>query len=474
MTSDNSIENSGSVFSKDDIVKLGIIALIFLAFNAGYYALSYPESRIQFDSPSYIEPAEMLVNEFKYESVLRLPGYPLLIAGAMAITNNYVAAVIVIQIGLTLCAGVFAVMIGNYYLQKISWPLFLLVLFNSAVMPYNHTILPDVLFMVLFLGYLLFLIKTVKDKSLWNALWCGVFAGLMTLTRGNGYYLSLLTPLLIMVCYIGEFKNIGFKKVAIKPVIFLIVFAAVISPWLAFNYKTKGTLSVNTSEYMDQSVIQVLVGVDRLGKGATFFEAFDSVREKAAEIKASETGEYVDPKTIDGDYLVSHGREIFFMHPKKDNAKAILIATGLFYFDPGYKPIANQLKIECLHLDNSVFGGRWTVGRFFKTLFSSSSLPLILDVGLIGFIVLLRILAVVGFFACFKGKDWQLLMFAGVTVLYFTVTTGLVAYARYRVAIEPVLLILAVMGATYCKDTWQKTRAIDAKFKHANNTDINA
>lgn len=442
---------SGEDFCKADIIKLVVIVLLFLVYNGAFFALSYPESGLAYDSASYIKPAEMLVSGLGYESRLRLPGYPLVIAAAMAITKDYQVAVIVIQVGLVLWAGIFTVMIGRYLLKKTSWLLLILVLFNNAITIYSHMILPDVLFMQLFLGYFLFLIKTLKDKSLFNAVWCGVFGGLMTLTRGNGFYLSLCTPALIMLCEIGEFKNIGLKRVLLRPVVFILVFAAVISPWVMFNYNTKGTLSVNTREYIDLSIIQTLAGVDRLAKRATFDEAFESVKEKAAKIKASQTESQGETDSADGHFVVTHAREIFFMHPKKDIAKAILAATGSFYFDPAYKPFTNHLKIESLQLDNSLFGGRWSVGGFFKALFSFSSLPLILDAALIGLIVLLRIFGLVGLFACFKGKDRQVLICVVAAILYFTITTGLVAYARYRLAIEPILLMLAVMGAGYCK-----------------------
>ena len=67
-------------FGKNQII---ISFFLFLGLNIVIYGLSPPDSFIAQDTKGYLEPAQLLINEDIYRSDIRLPGYPIMLAGIL-------------------------------------------------------------------------------------------------------------------------------------------------------------------------------------------------------------------------------------------------------------------------------------------------------------------------------------------------------------------------------------------------------
>ncbi|MCK5580575.1 MAG: glycosyltransferase family 39 protein [Candidatus Omnitrophica bacterium] len=451
-------QNTCSVyFCKKRLWQFSFIAVLFIIVNLCFYAYSIPDKRFSNDSPGYIQPAKLLITELRYDSPLRLPVYPAFIAIAMKLTNHYDVAVIIAQIILLLCSGILAVLIGEYYLKKISPLLFALVLFNTSLIISPHRILPDTLFLFLFLSYCYFLIKSIQSNKLLNPVICGIFATLLSLTRGNGFYLSLITPVIILLCDYLRHRVIFTKRLILKPLLFFIVFLTTVSPWLLHNYKVNGRVGVNSQAYVDFAVHENLMRIEYLSHGVSKKQASDSIFKKALELEGMSFAGNMGLKREEKHRLVaSHVKEIISMYPKKDIFVAGLKSMGFFYLDPSYKNFTGHLKIKSLHLDKSQLGNNLSLPLFFKALFSGSGLPFICYGSIVLFLVILRVLLVIGWILLVKQKKWSLAICCTIIISYFTLTSGLIGYARYRIPIEPILLILAVYGLSCLNDIWRK------------------
>ena len=444
-------------FSKKRLWQFIVITVLFIVLNLIFYTCSIPGKRFANDSSGYIKPAKLLITEFRYDSAFRLPVYPAFIAIAMKLTDHYDVTVVIWQIALLLCSGIIAVLIGECYLKKFSPLLFALVLFNTSLIVGAHKILPDTLFLFLFLSYCYFLLQSIQNNRLINPVICGVFATLLSLTRGNGFYLSLVTPVIILLCDCLRHRVIFTKRLILKPLLFFFVFLVTITPWLFYNYKVNDRIEINSQAYFDFTVHENLMRIEYLSHGVSKKQASSSILKKALEFEGMTFTDNMNLTRGDKHRLVaSHAKEIISMYPKKDLFVAGLKAVGFFYLDPSYKNFTDHLGIKSLHLDKSQLGNNLSIPLFFKTLFSGSGLPVLCYGSLVLFVIILRVLLVVGWILLIKHKKWSLAIYCTILISYFTLTSGLIAYARYRVPVDPILLIVAVYGLSCLNNIWRK------------------
>jgi len=438
---------SKSKIPKRNTKNIIVVFILFCIANYCYYAFSRENAAIARDTKNYIEPARLLVLEGKYESKYRLPAYPLFLAVFLIFNSNITNPVIFCQVMLLFGCALIAKQITEIFIKKNGLFVLVLVAFNPSGILYAHKILPDIMFLFVFLLFVLFLVRSYHDTSMICAAITGICACILALCRGNGVYLIYLMP--IMIC-LG--CRIISKKIALRQIIRLcsVSFGVAVlglAPWLIFNWVKHHDLMINSEEYVNYAIHDNMLRFEYLGKRLSIEEARESVLDKAWKHAGITESEWQEKTINDNHKLVAtYAKDILSDYPSKLIIYTVVRAMGYLIFDPGYKNFINHLDIKWLNIDKERISTKVTMREFFSEVFFSYKLTLkVYSLLLITFLVL-RLLGFVGFVAAVKQKNWELIMICGGLVLYSILIVGLIGFARYRLPIDPILILWAVYG----------------------------
>lgn len=431
---------------KSERMRILVIFLIFLGVNLFFYNLSSHNASVSTDSPSYLRPARILVQEGVYRSIIRLPVYPIFLAVFYVFTEQPQQYAVLAQVAMTFCTALVACRISKYLFPQFGILVLILTAFNSNALLHAHKILPDTLFSLLFAIFLLFLIRSYHYRSYINPVLCGLAAGLMALTRGNGAYLIVLMPVFMILgrrispdCLTRRCFTMSFISV--------LTAVLVITPWLYYNWSTRGILKINSPEYVNFAIHDNLLRIEYLSSGLSKPEATDVIRQAALQKAGIDPAQWQDKTTFESFQLVkTYAGSILLDYPPKVLFYAGVRSLGYFFLDPGYKDFAGHLDVETLHLGKDKLGSNVSIRTFFSQLFFSPEPATKVYALFVVVLMLLRLAAFFGLVASVVNRNRQLLVICGGFILYFAFISGLIGYARYRLPIDPLLNIAAVYG----------------------------
>lgn len=431
---------------KSERMRIPLVFLVFLGVNLLFYNLSSHNASLVTDSPSYLKPARLLVQEGVYHSIIRLPVYPIFLALFYVFTEQPQQYVVLAQVVMTFCIALVAYRISKYLFPQFGVLVLILTAFNSNALLHAHKILPDTLFSLLFVLFLLFLIRSYHYRSFINPVLCGLAAGLMALTRGNGAYIIVLMPVFMILgrrispdCLTMKCFKMSFVSV--------LTAVLVITPWLCYNWSTRGILKINSHEYVNFAIHDNLVRIEYLSSGLSKREAADVIRHAALQKAGIDPAQWQDKTIFESFQLVkTYAGGILLDYPPKVLFYAGVRSLGYFFLDPGYKNFAGHLDVETLHLGKDKLGSDVSIRVFFSQLFFSPEPATKVYALFVVILLFLRLLAFFGLVASIADRNWELVIICGGFILYFALISGLIGYARYRLPADPLLVIPAVYG----------------------------
>ena len=417
------------------------------------------------DSQNYLALAEHLLEkqqfsvyeeETGYREAARTPGYPLFIAFANLISGGRKWFVIMLQCILEafLACAIFA--LAGALLNKVLPGLLAAMLYSihphQAL--YTTQVLSEILFtFVLFLSIASFIYFVCKRKTILILL-AGGLLGIATLIRPISLY--FVVPIII-VCIFAFGKQLRFLIKLVT--LFLLAFFVVLSPWYIRNIITYDKLffatigSLNIGFYNAAFIIAKKNGV-------TLEEAQLLVAEEVKRRHSipDETYRYASDNPEICAQIASYGFEVIRQNPGKYAALHMIgflhtfvpMEYTLLYKLFGKQGVERVGKTKAISkgVISDSFRGRFasmfrTVmnERFrkfpwwFTTIWFAFSL----------FQLLIYFLALRGF-AHFWKQQKVLFLFFLLTIIYFAILPGPVGDARFRVPIEPILVLLAGAG----------------------------
>ena len=117
--------------------------------------------------------------------------------------------------------------------------------FLLALEPYSillsFILYTETCFTFLFLIFLIFLFRYMKEQTIRNAIWSRVFLGLATLVKPTVQYLPIIIPIIMLYFFRKQLKISLLKHL----LIFLAVFSLLITPWVYRNYKEFGKFGMS-------------------------------------------------------------------------------------------------------------------------------------------------------------------------------------------------------------------------------------
>ncbi len=368
-------------------------------------------------------------------SPIRVPIYVVFLAISKKIFNN-IYFVISIQIFLSFYTLYLIFLIGKFFSLDIAKISILLAavslnLFNSTVF-----ILTESIFLIFFLLFIYFFLKievSNKEKINKYLFLSAIFLGLSTLTRPIAYYFF---PIIILI-----FFKIGLENKIKKILTFVIVFGVIISPWCFRNYQTFGHYKLTNS-----------AGPNLAGYYLPYIKSkAEGISTKEARLKNyEELNEQIDYNQ--NPFVVSNFEKDFFFY-KIDDYPIIFVFQA--WLEGNLKLIFSPPAIDTFYLldiektNFSQINEKNFFNKVYIYLFKNEnnfySLVLISSIFII---VIFRLLFLYSIFACQKKDLYKLIFFLTIIAINF-VLTGPIGSARYRIIVEPFLIILSSISINH-------------------------
>ena len=440
-----------SVLCKRKAVFVIIVAL-FVALNVVLYVLSPPNSFVADDTDLYLKSASEWVSEGKYNSGIRIPGYPMLLATLLPFGNNLGGIVVLIQM-ITLLGTAFAAMkIAERFFPHYGIFIFLLVVFNPVALLYSQLILPDNVFSFLFIVHVLFVIKAYRESSVKSAVLAGITGGVLALLRGNGLYVILVMPILLIVG--GRLAPVQrlYKRLFVLGGVSLAAAFMVLSPWVYHQWVENGHVEIVTEEYRNYVIWSNVVLCEMLVSSSSKNEASKAVYRKSLELSGITSGELNNYGKVEMYRDVAeHGKDILLDYPSMKLIQAAFKAVGKFFFSNGASGWLKFFGLQAKSVEELHKSSRTTFYNSLSRVLFSNIQSIAIFAIVFGFLFIMRILNILGCVIVLKKREWEMTLIVGGYIFVFAFITAFLGYSRYRLPIDPLLAILAVRGILQLK-----------------------
>jgi len=429
------------------------VVLLVSLFVRGMVLVStmeFQDVHLQPDSRMYLSLAEGIIRygSFSYPTTPeipdaeRMPGYPLFLAGVLSLFGGSLLSVVVIQILIDSLSCVLIYRLGETLWKGGGLICGLLAGVNIGMMTYSHFVLSDSLFLLLFLVVLTLVLEFLRKPRWLTSAMLGTGIGVATLIRPVMVYFPLvLIPFLFL--YLTFNLNVSWGIGAGKVALCLVLMFGVLLPWMARNHVHYGRyrLTAQAGEHLLQYIVPFTW---QYSKGIPFIEGMKRANlafDKEAQAAASHV-DFSNPFEK-SDFQVKMALGYLKEEPKSAIIKAWLFGMTKNLFAPAIIDLSYLLKIERPHFFYT--GGKTLYERgitFLRSLKGWFGFAVLANMTVL---LLARLIQVWGLILLMKAKIWEGTLFF-LTIAYFLLVSGPVGYAKYRLPLEPVLIILLGIG----------------------------
>lgn len=416
------------------------------------------------DSVGFVVLADNILNLHRFSSsdlayepeTFRTPGYPVLIAAWKGIFGSY-RFLPLLQIILMAGTAVMIYFLGKEMFSKgVGFFAALFFAIDPNTMYHSIILLSEITYVfLLVLAFFLFFGKfrlNFPKEAL-----AGLVLGVAVIVKP----ISVFLPFVLAVIYFFYKTKHGFsKKSAVLAIVsMLLCFAVPVVPWFVRNHTQSGSFgisSVSSFNLFFYNVPEFLSFRDGIspdqGRQIMFDMASNVPSDRLADLRYSNELTKASLNVIKEDPI--------------GYAKFHLIKTIPFFLSSGlenvfvtYNDILGKKVFEINSVNMTDLLGKGEIGELFSELKKTPWITLeqVFWLAVFGFAVI----------AVLSGKFNRLnSLVLFLTVLYFAVLTGPVAYARFRLPATPFLLLLAVAGFLASMDfIWRRRKLLAAKPK---------
>ncbi len=372
---------------------------------------------------------------------LRTPLYPYFIAIILFLTNSY-WFVIITQIIIGALIPVLGRRLSLKIVdsEKISFIVGLILALEPYLVLFSSVFYTETIFIFLFILFSIIFISYLNSDNKKTLAWSAFVLGLATLTKTTPQFLPLF---ILPVIYLQFCKILTKKQIAIRFILFLLIFLATLSPWIYRNYNEFGKVGM-TAQPAYNVYVYLVPSVLSIENNTGFSEELNKWATPA------ETS--TDKITLaNGAFYIKKSLPVIFDHPQ-----ALLSLVGIsfvtFFTHDGMLTVLQHAGITPdIYPKRSAISLLFTSPvEFFLLLKEFAASPLITILFFRVFWMVVTIAFFVGSIVFIRKKKYHAKgLFALILVLYFLITTpinGLGVNARFRMPVNAIILTFAVYG----------------------------
>jgi len=428
----------GSKIAKD-------VTLLFLAallVRVGY-ALFFVEAEylLTEDQALYIQLAQQFPNSgFLGVTSERVPGYPLFIATIYTLFGEGLWNVISIQILLDSISCVVIALMAKSLFGKGFWVAGILSAINLNMVTLSASLLPDTLFLFLFILFLFSLLQYLQNEQFRWLILLVLFISLATLVRPSSYY--LIPILLIGLVSWRLWHRDTILKIGTLAVLYLIIAGVLLSSIHQRNYQQYGSTAL-VSQTGTHLLGWVVPATYQYSGQGNYQEGQRLAIERLASALQRDQLETLSLNPFESSsYQANVGKDILFELGFLNMLKAWAVGSTINLLAPSVAYTSALRAME--HPSFYETEGNGIVEKLFNYIKNSSGF-LYLSILAVGTIIsiIFTMLALAGVFKMISALPPITVTTLLLLVGYFFAITGPIIGVKYRLPIEPILTLFA-------------------------------
>ena len=368
----------------------------------------------------------------------RLPGYPLFLAFINIIFGQNIWNIILIQIILDSISCSVIALIANLLFGKGFWIAGTLSAMNLNMVILSSFILPDTLFLFLFVMFLYYLINYLQNESIRAFVMLVLFISLATFVRPTSYY--LLPVLLVSLVVWRLWQNDTVARIFMIGAIYVVVVGIVLGGIHQRNYQKYGSTAI-----VSQSGTHLLGWVI---PAAYQYSGQGSYREgqSLAKYRLSSALQRDNLDSMPSDPFVSSayqfkvGKEILVEFGFVNILKSWVVGSTINLLAPSIAYVPAVRAIEKTSFYETI--GNGAIEKIVNYTKNSNSF-LYVSVLFIGSAIstVFFVLSIFGALKAARILPPIMVGMLSMLLVYFLVITGPIIGVKYRLPIEPVMML---------------------------------
>ena len=429
------VTNNRIIFLLVFILALGVRLLNLAATDFSTEVILYEDARLYWVGATSGDGFTDTVKTLFFNQTERMLGYFIFLAALISLFGEHFLAVLLVQSIIDSFTCLMIMALGHRTLRDTYWVFGILAAFWPNLIIHSAYILTDTLFVFIFTGFLLTFVQLIEKKRFRNAIVTGVLLGLATTVRPVTQFIILLTPILIPLVLLCIHTKL--KQAINHGLIIFLVSTACISPVLIKNSYQFGSFAL-TSQSGPHLQSWVAAEVVMLRDTVSRSQAIAQLSAKSKQSMSSMSiGSQNNPftrssklsKTAIGEILTS---PISIVLKSWIQGMLVNLASPAIMIDKRIRALphlsfASDTKGSLIDRLQEFIAG------------SSAAYVAFLLAGGVGAIVV-SLFQFSGFFLQFQ-KTPVLASLALLTLGYFLLVYGPVASPKYRLPLEPILII---------------------------------
>lgn len=418
-----------------------VIRIVFFVSLKPWDSEVVNENILVDDAYGYHKLASSVLSNKSFEDFTgwRTPGYPLFIAFIYWISSSSIWLVLFIQIFLNVFSVLIVYKIASIIVpRKIGVLAALLFAIDIHQAESTVTLLTEPLFVFLFLVSIYFLCNSLKEDRLLSICLSALLLGIATLVRPISVYFPI-----VVICFIFVLSNFKLKMKFVYSLLFSIFFIVTITPWLIHNYSKYGI--VKLSSVSNVNLLYLNVGYTEVYKtGKTWQEVSKDFDEIAIKQGVDTTNKFLLKNSkIYSKIAINYIKENFTLYCKRHFMGIVNLYTSI-----GSTNLTSIFHLKSNPPDIDRYGGPGIFRSIVDFFQSRTKAEIYFAIG-IGFYLLVNyIFSLYGIFLLMREKEYIVILFI-LIILYFSVLTGVVGGAQYRIPFMPLINILCAVGLSH-------------------------
>jgi hypothetical protein len=380
----------------------------------------------------------------------RVPGYFIFLAAIVGLFGKYFLPVLVIQSALDSLTCLMIMALGRRVFPENYWVFGLLAAVWPNLIIHSGLILTDTLFTFMFTWFLLSFVWLLETQKLKHAMLVGILLGIATLVRPVTQFLIFLSPLLAPFMLIAVKTNV--RRAIVNSLAIFLISVACLTPIFIKNSYSFGSIAL-TSQNGNHLQNWVASEVVMLRDGISRSEAVAQLFEKTDQQMLSLPTEDQNNPFVKSSYQSKTALAEILTSPPSVVIKSWLQGAIINVASPAVMIDTRFRALPHLSFAEGTSGNLVTrIKQFIAG--SSTTYVAILLVGISGSLIV-SLMQFGGFFVQLRVTP-MLASLGFLTVAYFVLINGPAASPKYRLPLEPILIIWLGCALSYCHGLTKK------------------
>jgi 4-amino-4-deoxy-L-arabinose transferase-like glycosyltransferase len=443
-------------------IKLNIyvVGAVFLFINVALLLVAPYDVHLAkgADASSWYNPALSILRHGAFVTLndptilqtYRPPLYPIYEAFMLFIGNGSIISIVIGQIILLWLTGIITYIIVENILPGKGIVGLVLVIFNPNALGTAHLIQSDILymFMVTTTLYCLFLYRNKGSFKL--SILIGFLFGLTCLVRTSGQYLILLLPIIYIIVGLLQKSKQPLVTHLYNGLISTIIAIAVIFPWVQHNASAGWGYNLTTPEIKVVYFRDNVIYLESIQNNTSLGDASKKIKGDEQSYISSYAEKWLHMSKHDKlSSIATYYKKQLFTYDYNTVTKGFIDSWIGLFGAGGAANLHNLLALDGSRSIQAMSSSEKHMSRtdaVFDTLLKSNLV--VISISLLSFIyvIVLRILGLIGLVRMIICKEYGVLFILSGVITYFMLIALFVGNSRYRLPIEPALIIMAVYG----------------------------